>query len=242
MFYLPMTVVDPDVIMKETKTNAEEQFKALKKALNPSSDNGGKPTKKNVEIPPSPPKSDNNKYNNEYYTGQKSKKLIVHVMQNNTEVAKPIKKRIYDQKVSWNRRDYPIIPAKFVYDHKGVAHQYVETNDVSVLSFNKDHEDKCKKCGGKMTIDARSARELGRRGIFHAIWALDSTHMIMMIVIIIGAMAGAGFGVYFYGEDMKHKTAMDNAIADNVELKAEISRLNLIVNPPPGRDNEQPTN
>lgn len=223
MFYLPMTVVDPDVIMKETKTNAEEQFKALKKALNP---NSGKPPKKEKEIAPEP-----NKYNNEYYTGQKSKKLIVHVMQNNTEVAKPIKKRIYDQKVSWNRRDYPIIPAKFVYDHKGIAHQYVETNDVSVLSFNKDHEDKCKKCGGKMTIDARSARELGRRGIFHAIWALDSTHMIMMIVIIIGAMAGAGFGVYFYGEDMKHKVGMENAIADNAELKAQIKLLNEILNP-----------
>jgi hypothetical protein len=167
----------------------------------------------------------------EYYTGQKTKNLIVHVMQDGIEVTKPIKKKIYEQKVSWDKRTWPIIPSKFTWDNKGVAHQYVSTNDVAVLSFNKDHEDKCKKCGGKMTIDARQARELGRRGIFHAIWALDSTHMVMMILIIIGAMAGAGFGVYFYGEDMKHKTAMENGQERIAQLNAEVARLNLIINP-----------
>lgn len=167
-----------------------------------------------------------------YYTGEKSKKLLVHVLQDGIEVTKPIKKKIYDQKVTWEKRQYPIIPSKFIYDSKGIAHQYVSTNDVAVLSFNKDHEDKCKKCGGKMTIDARSARELGRRGIFHAIWALDSTHMLLMIIMVIGAMASAGFGVYFYGEDMKHKTAMDNGINRISELNAEVARLNLIINPP----------
>lgn len=171
------------------------------------------------------------KERSEYYTGEKSKNLLVHVIQDGVEVTKPIKRKIYEQKVNWNKREYPIIPEKFIWDNKGVAHQYVSTNDVAVLSFNKDHEDKCKKCGGKMTIDARQARELGRRGIFHAIWALDSTHMVLMILIIVGAMAGAGFGVYFYGEDMKHKTAMDNGIIRIKELNAEIARLNLIINP-----------
>jgi len=167
----------------------------------------------------------------QYYTGEKSKNLLVHVVQDGVEVTKPIKKKIYDQRVSWNKRDYPIVPERFIWDSKGIAHQYVTTNDVAVLSFNKDHEDKCRKCGGKMTIDARSARELGRKGIFHAIWALDSTHMILMIIVIIGGMAGAGFGVYFYGEDMKHKTAFENGQTRITELNNEIARLNLIINP-----------
>jgi hypothetical protein len=218
-------VINPDIFMKNRKEEAEEQFKALKKALNKSTPDNGKPKKEPAKQPEPKPPIEEGEHEVYAYTGVKQRKLMVHVMQDNIEVTKPIKKKIYDQKVSWNRREYPIIPSKFVYDNKGVAHQYVETNDVAVLSFNKDHEDKCKKCGGKMTIDARSARELGRRGIFHAIWALDSTHMIMMIVIIIGAMAGAGFGVYFYGEDMKHKTAMDNLIQDKIEMQEQIDLL-----------------
>ncbi len=161
-----------------------------------------------------------------YYTGEKSKNLFVHVMQNGVEVDKPIKAKIYDQHTTWNKRQYPIIPSRFYYDHKGVAHQQVDSNDVAVLTFHKDHTDKCKKCGKKMTIDAREARELGKRGVFHAIWGIDNTHMILLLIFAIGAVAMAGFAFYSYNQDTLHKTQLESA-------KQEITRLNNIINPTP---------
>jgi hypothetical protein len=163
---------------------------------------------------------------NEFYTGNSSKNLIVHVMQNGVEVAKPIKSKIYEQKVVWNKRQYPVVPSRFYYDHKGVAHQQVDANDVAVLTYHKDHEDNCRKCGGKMTIDARQARMLGRNGVFHAIWGIDSSHMVLIIIFAIGAMAMAGFAFYSYNQDTLHKTQLESA-------QKEVARLNAILNPNP---------
>lgn len=158
----------------------------------------------------------NGKDKNDYYTGNKSKQLLVHIMQNGIEVDKPIKTKIYAQEVTWNRRQYPVVSSRFYYDYNGVAHQQVDVNDVSVLTFHKDHEDNCKKCGGKMTVDARESRALGRRGVFHAIWGLDNTHMILLIVFAIGAMAMAGFAFYSFNQDTLHKAQLENA---NVKVK-----------------------
>lgn len=163
---------------------------------------------------------------NEFYTGNKSKKLLVHVMQNGVEVGKPVKTKIFEQDVSWNKRKYPIVPSRFYYDFKGVAHQQVDANDVSVLTYKKDHEDNCRKCGGRMTVDARQARELGKRGVFHAIWGIDSTHMVLLLIFAIGAVAMAGFAFYSYNQDTLHKTQLEGA-------QKEIARLNAIINPVP---------
>jgi hypothetical protein len=165
------------------------------------------------------PKGDNP---NDFYTGNKNKKLLVHIMQNGIEVSKPIRRKIYEQSVTWNKRQWPIYPPRFVYDHKGIAHQYVEVNDVSVLTWHKDHTDRCKKCDGKMTVDARQSRELGKRGVFHAIWGIDSTHMILLIVFAIGAVAMAGFGFWSYNQDTLHKTQLENANQKIAEYKQQL--------------------
>lgn len=130
---------------------------------------------------------------NEYFTGEKNKQLLVHVMENNIEVGKPIKTQIWKQQVEWNQRIFPIDHNAFIIDSKGIHHQYVEANDLSVLRFNKDHEDKCKKCGGKMFIDARNARDLVKRKTIEAIWGIDSTHIILLMLLgiaVLGAIAG----------------------------------------------------
>ena len=167
--------------------------------------------------------------NNEYYTGQSSTQLLVHVLQNGKEVDKPVKTKIYAQSVEWGKRQWYVYPKRFIYDHKGVAHQYVDVNDVAVLTIHKDHADRCKKCGKNMTVDARQSRELGKKGVFHAIWGIDSTHMILLIIFAIGAMAMAGFAFYSYNQDTLHKTQLEGA-------KQEITRLNNIINPPPPED------
>jgi hypothetical protein len=190
----------------------------MKKEINETIEDTIKDNKKNGK--------DQKKDTGTYYTGNKSKNLLIHIMQDGIEVDKPIKSKIYEQSVSWRMRKYPIVPERFTYDYNGVAHQYVDVNDVAVLTWKKDHEDNCIKCGGKMTVDARESRALGRRGIFSAIWALDSTHMILILVFAIGAMAMAGAFFWAYSNDVKHATQLENA-------NKEIVRLNNIINPPP---------
>ena len=158
----------------------------------------------------------------DFYTGNDSKELFVHIMQDGIEVDKPIKTKIYNQSVEWQRRQWPIVSKRFVTDYKGNKHQYVDVNDVSVLTWQKDHEDNCKKCGGKMTVDARESRALGRRGVFHAIWGLDNTHIIMMVVLLIGAISMAGGFMWAYNDNTKHQAQLESA-------NREIVRLNTVV-------------
>lgn len=170
---------------------------------------------------------------NEYYTGNSSTKLLVHILQNGVEVDKPVKARIFDRDVRWNKRQWFIYPPRFIYDSKGIAHQYVDVNDEAVLTFHKDHTDKCRKCGGKMTIDTQQARSLGRNGIFHAIWGLDSSHMILLIVMAMIA-CGSGIGLaYFYNQDSVGKVRLESA-------NKEIARLNAVINPVPVNPNMNP--
>ena len=171
--------------------------------------------------------------NNEYFTGNKSRRLLVHIMQDGLEVDKPVKTKIYEQSVTWNKRQWPIIPSRFYYDYKGIAHQQVDVNDSAVLTFHKDHSDKCMKCGGKMTIDTTQTRTLGRKGIFNAIWGLDSSHIILMIVILLGAVAMAGAFVYYFNQDTLHNAQLDSEKAKTTELTAKICRLEGNCAPPP---------
>lgn len=181
-------------------------------------------------------KSSQTTEDNKFYTGEKSKKLFVHVLQDGIEVDKPIKTKIYAQSVEWNKRQWFIYPPRFIYDHNGIAHQYVDVNDVSVLTWKKDHTDRCKQCDTKMTVDARQSRELGKRGVFHAIWGIDSTHLILLIVFAIGAIAMAGFAFWSYNQDTLHKTQLENAKMQISDLKAQLG----IVEKPPAGTKENP--
>jgi hypothetical protein len=179
-----------------------------------------------------------------FYTGEKNKKLLVHILQNGIEVSKPIRKRIYDQQVLWKKRIYPIDPKRTIVDSKGIHHMYVSSNDSAVLSFSKDHEDLCRKCGGKMFIDARNARDLVKRNTIQAIWGIDSTHMILLLVFAIAAMAMAGFAFYSYNQDTLHNTQLkaeqqkNMALEHDYQLLLNQTRALLINNP----DNSNPNN
>lgn len=154
-------------------------------------------------------------------------------MQDGLEVSKPVTTKIYEQSVTWNKRQWPIIPSRFYYDYKGLAHMQIDVNDSAVLTFRKDHEDKCRKCGGKMTIDVTQTRTLGRKGVFNAIWGLDSTHLILMVVILLGAVAMAGAFVYYFNQDTLHKTQLENSNAKVNELKSELCIIQNNCAPPP---------
>lgn len=149
---------------------------------------------------------------NDYYTGEKDKVLFVHVMQGNVEVDKPIKSQIWKQQVEWRGRLYPISHEDFIVDSKGMHHQYVNANNTSCLRFG-GAIDNCVKCGGKMTIDARNARELLKRNTIQAIWGIDSTHVILLMILGMGLLAVVGFAVYEYTQGQALQTKIDSALA-----------------------------
>lgn len=150
---------------------------------------------------------------NDFFTGNNSKKLFVHVMQDNVEVSKPIKTQIWKQQIEWKQRVFPIVPARFIVDAKGIHHQYVNVNDVSVLSFNKDHADKCRKCGGKMFIDARNARDLVKRKTIEAIWGIDSTHIVLLIILGVMTMVTTFSTIYFANQTTALQQQINSALA-----------------------------
>lgn len=182
----------------------------------------------------------------DYYTGEKNRKLLVHIIENGVEVTKPIRKRIYDQQVIWRKRIFPIDIKQTIVDAKGVHHLYVSANDMAILNFKKDHADHCRKCNGKMFIDARNARDLLKRNTIQAIWGIDSTHMILLLVFAVAAMAAIGFAFYSFNQDTRHTAELTAEKAKTLSQNTEIGLLqnqtrtlqNLLIS----RDNPLPNN
>ena len=153
----------------------------------------GKPTKKEDKVP-------------DYYTGEKSKLLLAHITHNcNNEVTKPIKLKIYSQDVKWKNRQWSLIgqEGKFITDNKGINHVYLDVNDSAVLHLKKDHADRCKKCGGKMTIDAMSNKQMNRKKIITAIWGLDNTHIMLLLIMGIVTLILGVVIMYMYGDNQQ---------------------------------------
>lgn len=166
----------------------------------------------------------------EFYTGEKGKNLLVHVVQDGVCVSKPIKTKIWRQEVAWKQRIWPIVPAKFWYDEKGLAHQMVDANDVSVLSFNKDHEEKCRKCGGKMTIDAKTEAALVRRKRDFNLWGTDNNYFMMIVILAIFGMMMLAIAWYESVEankaNQKYATLLENINSGNIPSNGEVIKAN----------------
>lgn len=144
----------------------------------------------------------------DFYKGNKNKKLVCHIMVNNKKEIGRTKTKVYNQEFTWKKRIYPIEQSRIITDVKGDAHLYVDVNDSACLSFNKDHEDKCKKCGGKMTIDAKNARDLTKRKTINSIWGVDSSHIMMLLIMGIVLMIMIMVVFYMYLENTKLNTKL----------------------------------
>ena len=60
--------------------------------------------------------------------------------------------------------------------------------------------DKCKKCGGKMTIDAMSNKQMNRKKIVTAIWGIDNTHIMLLLIMGIVTLILGVLVMYMYGD------------------------------------------
>lgn len=151
----------------------------------------------------------------EYYTGEKHKTLLVHIIQDGVEVSKPVKTQIWKQDVEWRRRKYPISPSDFIFDHKGIAHQYVNANNTSALRFQLPKDLRCKNCGGELRhpTDSRNIREMTKRGVIQAIWGIDSTHLLLLMISLCAVMGAIGFAVYEVDQKDQLQAKVDSALA-----------------------------
>lgn len=139
----------------------------------------------------------------DYYTGERTKLLLAHITQGgNKEVTKPIKAKVYSQEIKWKNRQWSLIgqESRFITDNKGINHVYLDVNDSAVLTLHKDHTDKCKKCGGKMTIDAMSNKQMNRKKIVTAIWGIDNTHIMLLLIMGIVTLILGVLLMYMYGD------------------------------------------
>lgn len=144
----------------------------------------------------------------DFYKGNRNKKLTCHIMVNNRKEVGRTKSRIYNQEFTWKKRIYPIEQSRIITDVKGDAHLYVDVNDCACLSFDKDHADTCKKCKGKMTIDAKNARDLVKRKTISSIWGVDSSHIMMLLIMGIVLMIMIMIVFYMYLENTKLNTKL----------------------------------
>lgn len=125
----------------------------------------------------------------EYYSGNKRKKLLVHVMLNNKEVGKA-KCKQYDKEVTWKKRIYPIEQSRIITDLKGNAHLYVHANRMQVLALQAE------KIEDNKFVDAKNARDLVKRKTIQAVWGVDQLPMIMLMILMLGMVILAGFLMY----------------------------------------------
>lgn len=155
----------------------------------------------------------------DFYAGSKNKKMIVHFMVNPTkEVAKPKKIRVYAQEVTWKKRIWPIDRNHIITDSKGIPHYYLDINKEKSYLFKATVSDTCRKCGGELSIDARNVRDLVKRKTIETFWGVDSTHI--MLLLIMGMVLMVMMIGLFY------------VILDNQKKEVELQKYRTVTAPP----------
>lgn len=144
----------------------------------------------------------------QYYSGNKRKKIRVHIMLDNKEVGKA-KCKIYDKEFTWKKRIYPVEQTRIITDLKGNAHLYVHANKMQCLSLQSEPIKENK------FVDARNARDLLKRKTIQAVWGVDSMPMIMLMILMLGMviMAGAIMFIMFDPSVIPQVKAMKEELA-----------------------------
>lgn len=145
----------------------------------------------------------------------KKNNLICHIMHDMVNEVGIAKTKVYAQEFKWKKREWPIDTNAIPWiDKKGTYHLFVDVNEsdgtirfVEPQKTNLDGEpcdkchspiplDKCSKCGDRITIDARNVRDLVKRKTIDTFWGLDSSHI--MLLLIMGIFAIGAMGGLFY--------------------------------------------
>lgn len=137
-------------------------------------------------------------------------KLFCHIMNNLKQEVALVKTRLYAQEFQWKKRMWAIPNDALAYtDKKGNNHMMFDVNESDgairfLLPYKQNIIDnKCIKCGGKISIDAKNTWDLLKRKTINAIWGIDSSHIVLLIImgiVCVGAVAGI---MYLLGQNTK---------------------------------------
>lgn len=161
----------------------------------------------------------------------KSNRLICHMMVNRNREVGVTKTKIHNQEFTWNKRLWPIDHTAIIIDKKGIAHLYLDVNEsTGTLRFNKSYIDKCVECGNKIGQDAVNTRDLLKRKTVTALWGVDNSHIMLLMILAIGMVIMAGVILYMYGENQKMTaklaslvpTPPSNTVHSNYSYQGEI--------------------
>jgi len=143
------------------------------------------------------------------FAGNKSKKMLVHLMVNaNKEVGKPFKVKLSAQEIKKGKRIWSVNKKELVTDYKGNNHLYLDANKCTTIGLKKQVTDTCVKCNGELSIDARNVRDLVKRKTIETFWGVDQTHIILLLIMGIAVMGLIGLSFYLYTDNQKLNTKL----------------------------------
>lgn len=149
--------------------------------------------------------------------------MLIHVLDDNLkEIGKPVRTKTHAQEVSYKKRMWPlnhISDDVKITDSKGIIHSFVHANEsdgtfhfitpmrMNLFDFESVEEkikvkpiDMCAKCGDRISIDARNVRDLLKRKTIDTFWGLDSSHILLLIIMGIVTVGLLGFAFYEFGQ------------------------------------------
>ena len=160
----------------------------------------------------------------------KSNRLLIHIMANNNREVALVKSKIYNQEFMWNKRMYPIDKNGFIADKKGYAHYYQDVNEsTGMLTFNKSYIDQCVKCSNKIGQDAVNTRDLLKRRTISAIWGIDNSHILLLMIMGIVLVVIAGILFYVYGQNQQLTEKLEQYLPKPVQQVPHML-LPLVIN------------
>lgn len=134
--------------------------------------------------------------------------LLCHIMQDDLKHEIGVaKSKVGNQDFTWRKRMFPISNDAIWVDKKGISHIHVVINEsdgtIRYLLPQKQNiiDDKCVACDGKISIDAKNVYDLVKRKTINAIWGIDNSFFLLLIVVGIFAVGALGFAFYLFGQN-----------------------------------------
>lgn len=172
-------------------------------------------------------------------------KLLVHILDDNLNELGVGSTKKGNQEFTWRKRIWPIDATALAYtDKKENEHLFVNINKVDgtyrfispkllnqIVQAEDKYEivDKCAQCGGRISIDAKNAYDLLKRKTINAIWGIDQSHIVLLIIMGIIAIAGLGGVFYLLGANTKLQEQLNKYLPTPDEIKQQKTNVKLIM-------------
>lgn len=162
--------------------------------------------------------------------------LVCHLLYNMKDEIGTVKAKKYAQEFSYKKRMWPIDKDAVSYtDRKGNEHYFCDINEsdgivrwLDPIQFNHlefvgenkvQFLDKCSECGGRITYDARNVRDMLKRKTIDTFWGIDSSHI--MLLLVMGIIAIGAFGGLFYllGQNQNLQQQLNKYLPSAEEVK-----------------------